>query len=107
MAVVADKMKIKVKAKEKDGIVKVKMLVKHPMETGRRKDAQGVLIKVNHLTEVKVEHQGNVLFHGEFGMAVSKNPFMAFAYKGAKGDKLSISSVDNLGLTGQADVTVK
>ena len=106
-------MKIKVKAKEKDGIVKVKMLVKHPMETGRRKDAQGVLIKVNHLTEVKVEHQGTaelpgrVLFHGEFGMAVSKNPFMAFAYKGAKGDKLSISSVDNLGLTGQADVTVK
>ncbi len=100
-------MKIKIKAKEKDGIVKVKMLVKHPMENGRRKDAQGELIKVHHLTEVKAEHEGNVVFHGEFGMAVSKNPFMAFAFKGAKGDKLSVSSVDNQGLTGQADVIVK
>ena len=100
-------MRIKVKAKEKNGIVKVKMLVKHIMETGRRKDEAGALIPAHHLTEVKVEYQGNRVFHGEFGTAVSKDPFIAFAFKGAKGDTFEVSSIDNLGKTGQAQVTVK
>jgi sulfur-oxidizing protein SoxZ len=100
-------MKIKVKAKEKNGIVKVKMLIKHIMETGRRKDEAGALVPAHHLTEVKVEHQDNTVFHGEFGTAISKDPFIAFAFKGSKGDTFSVSSVDNLGETGQAQVTVK
>ncbi|MFT4927243.1 MAG: sulfur-oxidizing protein SoxZ [Phenylobacterium sp.] len=100
-------MKIKVKAKEKKGIVKVKMLVQHPMKTGRTKDANGVLIPAHHLTEVKVDYKGDTVFHGEFGTAVSKDPFMAFSFKGSKGDSFKISAVDNQGKTGTADGVVK
>lgn len=100
-------MRIKVKAKEKSGVVKVKMLVKHPMETGRRKDKEGQTIAAHHLTEVKVDYKGEVVFHGEFGTAVSKDPFMAFAFKGVKGDTFNVNSVDNLGKTGQSQVTIK
>ena len=36
--------KIRIKAEEKAGTVTVKALIKHPMETGRRKDKNGNLV---------------------------------------------------------------
>jgi sulfur-oxidizing protein SoxZ len=36
------------------------------------------------------------VFHGEFGPAVSKDPFLNFKFKGgAKGDEVTVSWVDN------------
>jgi sulfur-oxidizing protein SoxZ len=100
-------MKIKVKAKEKNGIIKAKMLIKHVMETGRRKDKEGKLIPAHHLTELKAEYKGEIVFSAEFGPAVSKDPFIAFSFAGASGDSFTISAVDTKGETGQAEVTVK
>ncbi len=100
-------MKIKAKAKAKNGVVKAKMLVKHPMETGRRKDKKGKLIPANHITEVSVEYKNNMVFHAEFGPGVSKDPFLAFAFQGASGDRFTISVIDTKGITGKTEVTVK
>ena len=44
------KKKIRIKAVEKSGIVTVKALIKHPMETGRRKDQEGNLIPMHHIS---------------------------------------------------------
>jgi sulfur-oxidizing protein SoxZ len=101
------KMKIKVKAKEKKGIVKAKMLIKHPMESGMRKDEDGKLIPIHHLKEVKVEYNGEIIFEGEFGTGVSKDPFVAFSFKGTKGDKIKTSAVDSKGLTDESEITIK
>ena len=101
------KIKIKVKAKEKKGIVKAKLLIKHPMESGMRKDKEGKLIPIHHLKEVKVDYKGEIVFHGEFGTGVSKDPFVAFAFKGAKGDSFKIDAVDSKGIIGHSEVKIK
>ncbi len=100
-------IKIKVKAKEKDGIVKTKMLIKHPMESGMRKDKEGKLIPIHHLKEVKVEYKGEVVFQGEFGTGVSKDPFVAFSFKGLSGESFAVSAVDSRGDVGSTDVKIK
>ncbi|EPJ49759.1 MAG: sulfur oxidation protein SoxZ [Osedax symbiont Rs2] len=100
-------MKLKVKAKASGGVVKVKMLIKHQMETGRRKDKKGALIPAHHLTEITAEYQGNKVFSTEVGPGVSKDPFLAFYFKGAAGESLKISAIDTAGETGAVDVTIK
>ncbi len=100
-------IKVKLKAKEKNGIVKAKMLIKHPMESGRRKDKEGKLIPIHHLKEVKVEYKGEVVFQAEIGIGVSKDPFMAFSFKGAKGESFSVSAVDSKGMTGNSVAKIK
>jgi sulfur-oxidizing protein SoxZ len=73
---------MRVRAQETGGIVDVKVLMKHDMETGQRKDSSSC--------------KGKQVFHGEFGPAVSKDPFLNFKFKGgAKGDEVTVSWVDN------------
>lgn len=76
----------------------VKILMSHDMETGQRKDASGALIPAHHITEITATHNGRVVLAGQFGPAVSKNPYLQFKFKGGvKGDKVSVSWVDNKG----------
>ena len=92
----ADPMKIRASAKE--GVTEVKILMSHEMETGQRKDTAGALIPAHFITEVSAEHNGKQVLAAQFGTAVSKNPYLAFKFKGgAKGDKLAVSWVDNKG----------
>lgn len=100
-------MKVKVKAKEKDGVVKAKVLIKHAMETGRRKDKQGVIIPAHHVTEVKAEYKGETIFSAEFGAGVSKDPFVKFQFKGKAGDQISVTATDNKGQTGKSEAAIK
>ena len=91
---------MKVRAFVKDGGVSVvKAILYHPMETGLRKDkGTGEVIPAHFITEVKVEHNGNVVMTCDWGTAVSKNPFLSFDISGTKaGDMVKISWVDNLG----------
>ncbi len=92
----ADPMRIR--ASEKDGVVDVKVLMKHDMESGQRKDAAGKLIPAWHITLLTAMVKDKVVFSGQFGPAVSKDPFLNFKFKGAaKGDKITVSWVDNRG----------
>ena len=87
----------RVRATEKEGIVDVKILMKHDMESGQRKDASGKLIPAWFISSLNVKAQGKDVFNAEFGPAVSKDPFLNFKYKGAKGDKLVVNWIDTKG----------
>jgi sulfur-oxidizing protein SoxZ len=91
----ADPMRLR--ATEKDGVVDVKILMRHDMETGLRKDANGKVIPAWFITLLNVQAQGKDVFNAQFGSAVSKDPFLNFKYKGAKGDRLVLSWVDSKG----------
>ena len=87
-----------IRAASKDGVTEVKVLMSHEMETGQRKDANGALVPAWFITEVVAKHGDKVVLQGEFGTAVSKNPYLAFKFKGgAKGEKVSVSWKDNKG----------
>ena len=76
----------------------IKVLLNHPMLTGLSKDEQGRPRPAHFITEVSAEHNGRQVLAAQFGTAVSKNPYLAFKFKGgAKGDKLAVSWVDNKG----------
>jgi sulfur-oxidizing protein SoxZ len=79
----------------------------HEMEAGQRRDASGNLIPAWFIQEVTATHNGKVVLTAEWGPAVSKNPFMQFAVKGAKaGDKIAVTWKDNRGATRTDEATV-
>jgi sulfur-oxidizing protein SoxZ len=102
------KKKIRIRAKMKGDVAEVKALMSHPMETGLRKNKKtGKKIPAHFIKEVVAEHKGNKVLVASWGVAVSKNPYLSFKFKGAaKGDKVTISWNDNKGESATADATI-
>ncbi len=100
---------LKVKAKASGEKTKVKLMAKHIMESGQRKDKKtGELIPAKFLQELKVMHGGKEVFAANLGTAVSKNPYFAFNFAGgAKGDELTMTWVENSGATSTETAKVK
>ncbi|HEY5775459.1 MAG TPA: thiosulfate oxidation carrier complex protein SoxZ [Xanthomonadales bacterium] len=99
---------IKIKVKLKGDVAEVKALMPHPMESGVRVNADtGETVPKHYIKEVICKHNGNVVTTAFWGTAVSKDPYMAFKFKGAKaGDKLEISWLDNTGDTSVSEVDI-
>lgn len=98
---------MKIRAAVKDGVTEVKILMQHSMETGLRKEADGKLIPAWYITDVKVQHQERVVLSAQFGISISKNPYLVFEFKGgAAGDKVAVSWVDNTGDTRSDEVVI-
>jgi len=85
---------MRIRAQENQGIVDVKILIRHDMESGLRKGEDGVLVPAWYIHTLKVETQGAEVFNAQFGPAVSRDPFVNFRYQGAKGDKLFVTWMD-------------
>jgi sulfur-oxidizing protein SoxZ len=92
----ADPMRIR--AVSKDGVVNVKVLMSHEMETGQRKDSAGAIVPAHFIQSVTAVHNGKTVLSAQWGPAVSKNPFLEFNFKGGqKGDKIQVTWTDNKG----------
>jgi len=99
---------IKVRAKVTGGVTEVKALINHAMETGQRKDAKtGQLIPAHFIQEVTCTHNGENVLSAQWGVAISKNPYLSFKFSGAKaGDSLKVSWVDNKGETDSVETKI-
>ena len=92
----ADPMKIR--ANVAGDSTEVKVLMNHEMETGQRKDAQGKTIPAWFIQSVSATYGGKTVLSAQWGLAIAKNPFLAFKFKGGtKGEKVQIAWVDNRG----------
>lgn len=102
------KKNIRIRAKMKGDVAEVKALMSHPMETGLRKNKKtGKKIPAHFIKEVVCEHKGNKVIVASWGVAVSKNPYLSFKFKGAaKGDAIKVSWEDNKGESATADATI-
>jgi sulfur-oxidizing protein SoxZ len=98
----------KIKTRPKDGDTEVLVLINHPMETGMRVDKKtNQKIPAHWIQKLSVELNGKVVADVDMGVAVSKDPLVGVAVKGAKkGDKVKVSWSDNKGEKGGADATV-
>lgn len=101
--------KIKIRARAKDGTATVKCLMKHPMETGLRKDKKtGKKIPAHFISDVTVSLNGANVMTAYLGPGVSQDPYLSTEVKGAsKGDTITIAWVDNMGEQASADATIK
>jgi len=99
---------IKVRAKFDADVVLVRLLINHPMETGLRKDPEGQLVPAHFIELLTITHQDKVVLSAQWGPAVSRNPYLAFKFKGAKpGDKIKVAWSDNLGQSATEELTLE
>ena len=98
---------MRMSAKLKDDITEVKMVINHPMETGRKKDDFGVLIPTHFIQLVTATLNDKPVLEMQWGTGISKNPYLTFHVKGAKvADKIVVIWFDNLDNTGTGEVMV-
>ncbi|RLA74905.1 MAG: thiosulfate oxidation carrier complex protein SoxZ [Epsilonproteobacteria bacterium] len=97
--------KTRIKAKEKDGVVTVMALAKHPMHSSI--EAKKLKVKQNFITHLTAQVDGKIVYEISSSQFFSKDPFLKFKYKGKKGDKITIKWVDILGGTNSSDGIAK
>ena len=103
------KKSIRIRAEMKGDVTEVKALISHEMETGLRKDKKtGEKIPAHFIKELVCEHNGKQVVLAAASVAVSKNPYFSFKFKGAnKGDSVKVSWNDNKGESDTAEATIK
>lgn len=100
---------VKIRARASGEGATIKTLMKHPMETGLRKDRKtGKKIPAHYITEVTCEVNGEKVLTAYLGPGVSQDPYMSFDVKGVKkGDTVRISWVDNKGESSSGEAQIK
>jgi sulfur-oxidizing protein SoxZ len=93
--------KIKLKPKARKGVIGIKALVKHPMETGMRKK-KGKVVPANHIENLQIFKNGELVVNADIGSSISKDPYFKFQVPGEKGDVIMLTYKDNLGKEGTA-----
>ena len=74
---------MRIRAAATGDVVEVKILMRHDMETGQRKDAAGKVIPGHFIQTLIAKWKDKVVLDGQFGPSVSKDPFLSFKFKGA------------------------
>ncbi len=99
----------KVRARLKNGVTQVKVLVKHPMETGGRNDKKtGEKIPAHFVKDVTCKLNDTVVMQADWTAGISKNPYFSFDFTGGEaGDKVTIIWVDNKEETETVEVELK
>jgi len=100
---------MRAKARLKNNTTTVRILARHPMETGRRSNKDtGELIPAKYIQELTCEYQEKVIFLAQFGTSVSQNPFLSFSFEGGKkGETLKLRWNDNTGDVEKITTTIK
>ena len=98
---------MKMRAKLTGEVTEVKVIISHPMETGRKKDDFGVLIPAHFIQLVTATLNNKPVLEMQWGTGISKNPYLTFYVKGANvADKIVVTWFDNLGKTGAGEILV-
>ncbi len=98
---------MKMRALLKGDVVEVKVLMSHPMETGRRKDDFDRLIPAHFVQLLTATLNGKPVLEAQWGTGISKNPYLTFRLQGAKvGDIVAVTWHDNHGATATQEIAV-
>lgn len=98
---------IKMRALLKGDVTEVKVLMSHPMETGRRKNDFDEIIPAHFIQQIRTSLNGKPVLEGDWGTGISKNPYLTFHLRNAKvGDIVSIHWLDNRGEMGSQEIAV-
>jgi sulfur-oxidizing protein SoxZ len=87
--------KMKIKAKEKKGIVKVKAMFTSLMAD--REQAVKTGVKEEYIKYIVAKVNDTVVYEVTMSGFMSENPLVKFKFKGKKGDKIVFTTIDNNG----------
>jgi thiosulfate oxidation carrier complex protein SoxZ len=98
---------MKMRAKRQDQVTEAKVIIVHPMTTGRSKNSAGELIPAHFIQNINATINGKPVLEMQCGTGISKNPYLTFYLADTNvGDQLVVNWQDNQGLTGQGKVSV-
>ena len=94
-------------AVKKGTIMEIKSLIKHPMESGMRKDkVTGEPIPAYYIESVVAEYGGKEVLKAQWTGAVSKDPFFSFFVKAEASGPLKVTWKDTKGKTFDASIKI-
>ena len=88
---VKPKLRVKAPKEAKRGeIVEIMTLISHPMDTGLRKDQDGILIPRKIINEFICIYNGDIVFKTNMHEAISANPLIQFYFITKKSGTLEL-----------------
>lgn len=98
---------IKMRAQLNNGVTELKVLISHPMDTGRKKNDANELIPAHFVQLLTIKLNDKTVIDMQWGTGISKNPYLTCYLQNAKlGDTISVVWLDNLGETSSDSVAV-
>lgn len=98
---------IKIRARSKGDSVEIRLLIPHPMESGRRKDAGDQPIPARFIQSLTIDVAGRRVIDARLSGSVSRDPYFVFKVDGAKpGDGVTVRWRDNTGETQATEAVI-
>jgi len=72
-------------------VIELRALIAHPMETGFRPGADGLLLPRNLITRFSCRYNGDLVFSADLFAAVAANPYVSFFTVATDSGTLSFS----------------
>jgi len=90
-------------------IFEVRMLIRHPMETGFRHDDVGKVIPQNVITQLTCRYNGVEVFRADLFPGIAANPYLSFFITATTSGELDLAWSDDAGQheTERIPITVK
>lgn len=88
-------------------VVQLKTLIKHPMESGLRKDSAGNPIPEHYIKSVKATYDGKTVLSADWTAGISSNPFFAFYVRASKTGPVTVTWEDSMGKTFESTAELK
>ena len=75
-------------------VIELKAMIRHPMETGYRRDRYGKQIPRHILKRFECRYNGEVVFAADFFPAVAADPFLTFYTRATESGRLEFRWID-------------
>jgi len=83
-------------------VLRIAVLIRHPMETGYRLDGDGRKVPKNVIRSLVCRYNGVEVFRAEMSPGIAANPFLEFPIVAAESGELTLAWVDDAGERGEA-----
>jgi sulfur-oxidizing protein SoxZ len=88
-------------------VIKVGILIQHPMESGYRLDAENKKVPKNAIRSFICRYNGEEIFRAEMSPGIAANPFIQFPTVARDSGELEFSWVDDIGERGSAKEPIR
>jgi sulfur-oxidizing protein SoxZ len=86
----------------KGELMRVALLIQHPMETGYRVDGDGKKVPKNVIRSLVCRYNGVEVFRAQMSPGIAANPFLQFPVVATQSGELEFTWVDDAGERGSA-----
>lgn len=83
-------------------VIRVRLLIQHPMETGYRLDADGRKVAKNVIRSLVCRYNGTEVFRAQMSPGIAANPYLQFPIVAKESGELEFAWVDDAGERGAA-----